>query len=188
MPARMADARPIRVMVVGGQSVFTIFHRVPGEGVPVGGALFPVFTEINPCLVAIDCVGECGDQNAKISCLLAFWWADEKGDGLPIVAAGKAGGIGAAAQAFRNGEAEIGLPAAIRNIVRMEVNRSIGFRRMGPIALLACPVRASHGTSGRIDQCPMQPVRSGIADSKRRHILGKVPCREWSCTGKFTPC
>ena len=143
-----------------------MFHRIPRECAPFCGPLFPVFTKIDPRLVAINCVGKGGDQYAEISCFRALWRADEKGDGFPIIAAGAAGGLGPAAQPFRHRETEIGLPAAVRDVVLVKMDRAIGFRRVAPVAFLAAPVRASHGAGWCVNKCAVQTIGTGIGNTK----------------------
>ncbi len=87
------------------------------------------------------------------------------------------GGIDAAAQALGHAEREVGQPAAVVDVVVVEMDGAILLRRQSPVHLCAVPVPALHGAGRQVDDLAVVPAGREIADARGRRVLREVPDR-----------
>src|SRR5450755_2739573 len=83
--------------------------------------------------------------------------------------------VGATGQIVRYGPGEVGLPAAISQVVGMEMNRGVFRRSMSPAMFRAYPGCSHHGPRREIDQTAMATVRPGVGDILGLDAAGEVP-------------
>ena len=76
---------------------------------------------------------------------------------------------------LRHGEAEIVGPAAVVQVVVVEVDGGIQVRRALPVALAVAPRGTLHGACRQVHEPAVQSVGSGVLDLHRGHAAGEVP-------------
>ena len=136
--------------------------RIIRKGAPFLGATVPGAVKITPRLIAIYGIGKCRDDDAEIGCLFALRRTDDEGQDFPIVTGLQPCAVKSGLQFVRHREGKICLPVAVSDVVIMEVNGTIGLRRMLPPHFLGLPVRAGHGPGRGIVDISMQSERSHI--------------------------
>ena len=104
--------------------------------------------------------------------------ADEEGDEVLagfILGASHMSGIEATGQIGRYSPGKIGFPAAVVEIVVVEMDGAIEIRPVAPVKGLAIPAGAHHASGGKIDRFSMQPIGGEIGDVGRADALGEIP-------------
>src|ERR1700758_1551567 len=72
--------------------------------------------------------------------------------------------VRAALHVVRHGPGELDLPAAIAQIVVMEMDRAVVMRCMTPALLVSAPSGANHGAHRCVDQRAMASMRTDVVD------------------------
>ena len=112
---------------------------------------------------------------ADLGLRLADLGPHEERDDVAVDAAAQLHAVDAAPHVLRDGEVEIVGPAAVVQIVVVEMNRGVVMRRPGPVALRAGPGRALHGPRRQVDQPAVQPIGRDIEDLLRGNAEREIP-------------
>src|SRR6516164_4428798 len=173
--ARIADAAAVRVLVVGRRAIFGVLVGIPRIGMPLGLPSAKGVVDATALMIAIDLVGESGgqkdDRRRRGS---GRWQHIDRHDVLDIVTA-QADAVNPGGHSGGNLEDEVGFPAAIVEIVLVEMNRGIVARPMPPIGLFAGPARAAHRARRQVAQMAVQTVRPAVDDPVGRDLGAEVP-------------
>ena len=169
------------MVVVGRQPEVGVLVRGPGPGVPRPDPL-PIDVVGHPARdVRVDDVGERGDEDAGRRLRPASRRAHEERDHVLDTAARQPRGVDAAPEVGGHLEGEVRLPAAVVEVVVVEVDGGVVLRRVAPAHLLASPARALHSPRGDVHQLSMQTVRPHVHDALARGLAGEIPGRHRAC-------
>ena len=144
--------------------------RIPLVGTPFRLPLTERIVDIAALVVSVDLIGERGgDKYQRRSHDTGRWQNVERHDVL-LAAAAQPHAIDARRHALGDGHLEIGIPAAIIEVVLVEMDRGVMPWPMPPGCLFASPARAAYRPRRQIAQGAMQRVRPAVEDA--------VACRE----------
>ena len=174
---RVGHARAVAVEIVGREAVILVVVGIVGGGLPVGDPFAERLVEDAPREIGVDLIGEGRGDVADLAARLADLRAHEEGDDIAMRPAAQLDAVDAASHVLGNREAEIVGPAAIVQVVVVEMDGGVLMRRCLPVALLAGPRRALHGAGRQVHQPAVQPVRPAILDLHGGHAAGEVPRR-----------
>ena len=104
-----------------------------------------------------------------------------------VIAAGHLGAVDPAFQVAWNLEGEVCQPAAIVEIVVVEMDRPVVFRLPGPVILRAVPIPAFHGTGRQVDGRAVVAVTGDVDDAVSGHLLAEIPARDECVRGRPEP-
>ena len=138
---------------------------IPGDVFALAPFDFAVPVRISPITRRRQEEGERGGGGAERR-------ADHERAIILVIAAGHLGAIDPAFQVARNLEGEVRRPAAIVEIVVVEMDRPVVFRLPGPVVLRAVPVPALHGTGRQVDGRAVVAVTGDVDDAVFRTSLG----------------
>ena len=93
----------------------------------------------------------------------------------PAIPAGEVQQIAAAAQPVRHGEAEPRFPAAILQVVGVEMDCRVILRRVPPAMLLPGPVRAHHAARRQVHHAAVTLLRTQIGDLGAVDVAREIP-------------
>ena len=153
--ARIADAAAVGMLVVGRSTIFGVLGGIPRIGTPLGLTRAKGVVDIVALMVAIDLVGEgrCQKDDRR-SRGARRWQHIDRHDVLDVVTA-QADAVNPGGQSGGNIEDEVGLPAAIVEIVFMKMDGGVVARLMPPAGLFAGPTRAAHRACRQVAQMAM---------------------------------
>ena len=171
----VGHARAVAVMIVGRETVIPVVVGIVRTGFPVGDPLAERLVEHAAREVGIDLIGEGRREVADLGLRLADLGPHEEGDDVAVRTAAQLHAVDAAPHVLRDGEAEIVGPAAIVQVVVVEMDGGVMMRRGLPVALRAGPRRALHGPRRQVDQLSVQAVGAGVLDLHRIAAAGEVP-------------
>ncbi len=161
--------------VVGREPVVLVVVGIVGRRLPVGDALAEGLVVEAAREIAVDLVGEGRGDVADLGLRLADLRAHEEGDDVAVRPAAQLHAVDAASHVLGHGEAEIVGPAAIVQVVVVEMDGGVVMRCGLPVALLAGPGGALHGAGRQVHQPAVQAVRAGILDLHAVHAPREVP-------------
>src|SRR6266508_3664312 len=171
----VGDARAVAMEVVGRQPVILVVVGIVGRGLPLGDALAERFVEDAAREIGVDLIGEGRGDVADLGLRLADLRAHEEGNDVAVRAAAQLHAINATLHVLRHGEAEIVGPAAVVQVVVVEVDGGVHVRRTLPVALGVVPRRTLHGARRQVYKLAVQAVGPDVLDLERAHAAGKVP-------------
>ena len=180
-PADQRDAGAVGVVVVGRQAVVAVLARVVGVGAPglvlrhQGRAPGRVVHPFGPGVVAVDGVGVGRHQHRDLRGGLAFGRHDEERDVLLGGTGLQQQRVGIRLQALGQGHRMGGGPAAVVEVVVVEVDGAVVRGGMAEAVFLPRPAGAAHRTGGGVDQHAMVPVRPGVDHPLGVHVQREVP-------------
>ena len=176
----ITDAAAVAVKVVRGKPVVGMIVRCPRSCIP-GRRPFTVrIVGIFTGVIAVHDVGKRWYEHANVRLAGSPCRPYEEGDHVPGLTAAQTHPVNAARHVTGNREDEVGLPVAVMEIVIMKVNGAVLIRRVPPAHLLAGPVRARHGTGGKIHELAVKPVGSDIHDPCAGNFSGKIETQNGS--------
>ena len=173
--ARIADAAAVRVLVVGRGGVFRVLVSVPRIGAPPGLARLKALRRVAAPVVAIDLVGEGRGQKHDRRRCRAFRRQDVDRHDVLRLAAAQPHAVNAGRHSLGDVHGEIGVPAAIVEIVLVEMDRGVVARRMAPVGLHAGPPRPAHRPRRQVAQRAVQPVRAAVDYPVARNLRAEIP-------------
>src|SRR6516165_3968204 len=151
--------------------------RIPLVGTPFRLPLTERIVDIAALVVSVDLIGECGgDKYQRRSHDTGRWQNVERHDVL-LAAAAQPHAIDARRHALGDGHLEIGIPAAIVEVVLVEMDRGVMPWPMPPGCLFASPARAAYRPRRQIAQGAMQRVRPAVEDAVACYFLAEIPIR-----------
>ena len=166
------------MMIVGREAVVLVVVGIVGGGLPVGDALAERLVVQAAREVGVDLVGEGRDEIEDLGLRLADLRPHEERNDVAVRAAAQLHAVDAALQVLRHREAEVVGPAAVVQVVVVEMDRAVVMRRALPVALGAGPGRALHRARRQVDQLAVQAVGAGVLDLHRLHAAGEIPGRD----------
>jgi hypothetical protein len=161
--------------VVGGAAINREIAGIVRIGAPFGHARLVGRVVVAAGVVGIGLIGEGRGQEDHRRRRRAFRRQDVEGQPVLAGRAGEVQGIGAAIKALRHGELEIGFPAAIAEVVGVEMDGGVVGRRVAPVHLGAGPVGAGHGAGRGVDEHAMAGLQAGVGDGLGGDVEGKIP-------------
>ena len=162
MARREGDAAAVAMPVVGRASIDRILARIVGIGTPCRDALVVSGIDAAALVVGVGLIGEGGgEEGDRRKRPLP---ARQNVERQPVLAgiAGQMQRIGTAAQIVRHGPGEIRLPAAVAQIVGVEMDRAVVARRVTPALLAAGPARPDHGARRHVHQTAVTGLRADV--------------------------
>ncbi len=168
----------IRMPVVGGLPVGRVVVGVVGIGVPLGDASLVGRVGVAAGIVRVGDVGEGGRQerDRRACCAVCRQHVERQ----PVLArvARQMQHVATAAQPGGDGEGEAGGPAAILDVVAVEVDRGVILRGVPPARFLPGPAGADHAARRQVDRGAVAALRPGVGDGAATDALRKIPRRQ----------
>src|SRR4029077_10774285 len=173
--ARIADTAAVSVHVVGRGGVFRMILRIPLVGTPFRLPLTERIVDVAALVVSVDLIGECGgDKYQRRRHDTGRWQNIERHDVL-LDAAAQPHAIDARCHTFGGGHLEIGIPAAIVEVVLVEMDRGVMPWPMPPGCLFAGPARAAYRPRRQVAEGAVQRVRPAVEDAVACYFLAEIP-------------
>ena len=108
-------------------------------------------------------------------CGFALLGTDEERDPAFIVIGAKTHCVEAATGPRRDSPGEVGLPATVVEIVVMEVDGAVLFRRKTPVQDRAVPVESGNAAGRQVNGGAVWSIPGDLSNNCPGHLLGKVP-------------
>ena len=157
--------------VVGRGAVFRVVLGIPRVGAPFGLPRAKRIVDIAALVVAVNLIGEGrGKKNEWRGGDTRTWQDIDRHDVL-LAAAAQTHPMGAGGHGAGNRHVEIRLPAAIVQIIFVEMDRAIVPGPVAPVHLLAIPMRSANRSRWQVPQGAVERERAAVADALAVDLL-----------------
>ena len=177
-PRGVGDPAPVVVKVVRREPVLLMLVARPRARAPGADPRAILVVRDVAGDVRVDDVGERGHEHADVSRPLAPRRPNEERDHVLDVARLEPHGVDAAPEPLRHRVGEVRRPAAVVQVVVVEVDGAVLLRRVAPAHLAPRPVGPHHGARREVHQLAVEPVRSHVDRAGARRVPGEVPERD----------
>ena len=174
---RVADPAPVPVEVVGREPVLAVIVRGQLARPPRPRPRAVLVVGEPPRVIPVHGVGERRHEHAdrRPRARGAGSRTHEEGNHVLVLPAAKPRRIRAAREVARDREREVGIPAAVVEVVVVEVDGPVLPGGVAPAVLLAGPARALHRSGGEVDELAVPSVRPAIDHPLARDLGGEFP-------------